>query len=249
MKLNFFVLLFAAGCASAVIAGSVDADPLATQRTDVAPKASGTLASLPASKAGEAAPPGDAPNPSDEEYRIGANDLLELSVFQVKELDRAVRVNTRGLITLPLIGAIQAAGLSATELEERIAEKLKKDYLQDPQVSVFIKEFTSQRITVEGQVEKAGIYPLTGRTTLLQAIALAGGLKELGEDTKIKVFHLEKSGARKMQIFDLEQVRDGTIMDPAVKNNDIVVVDKATGRAIFKTITDTLRGFITLGTL
>src|SRR5688572_6307328 len=76
-----------------------------------------------------------------DEYQIGAHDLIELSVFQVAELSRTVRVNSRGQVSLPLIGAIDAAGLTAHELELAIAKKLADVYLQDPQVTVFIKEF------------------------------------------------------------------------------------------------------------
>ncbi|WP_301101392.1 polysaccharide biosynthesis/export family protein [Propionivibrio sp.] len=228
----------------AFFAGSVHADPslpALTSRVETA--------SLPAGQNVDALRPTELPEPSDEEYRIGANDLLEISVFQVKELDRAVRVNSHGLITLSLIGPVKAAGLSATELEARIAEKLKESYLQDPQVSVFIKEYTSQRVTVEGQVEKAGIYPITGRTTLLQAVALAGGMKEVGDTSTIRVFRLEKNGNRQMILYDLDQVRSGVIADPALKNNDILVVDKSQAKAFLRGITDTLRGFITFGAL
>lgn len=238
MKRKLFLLWLLAFCSAAV-----NADSSTPQGTDAGPPGSVT-----ASQNADAVRAGEIPRPSDEEYRIGANDLLEVSVFQVKELDRAVRVNSHGLITLSLIGPIQAAGLSATELEARIAEKLKAGYLQDPQVSVFIKEYTSQRVTIEGQVEKAGIYPITGPTTLLQAIALAGGLKELGQ-ASVRVFRLGGSGARQMLVYDLDQVRSGDISDPLLKNNDIVVVDKSQSKATIKAITDTLRGFFYFGAL
>ncbi len=184
----------------------------------------------------------------DEEYRIGPSDLLEISVFQVKELDRTVRVNSRGLISLPLLGAVNAAGMSATELEDRIAAKLKENYLQDPQVSVFIKEFTSQRVTIEGQVEKAGIYPIAGNTTtLLQALALAGGVKELAQDS-VSIFRLADAGKRQLLEFDIERIRAGAVVDPTLKNNDIVVVGKDESRSFVKNLADTLRGFIGFGT-
>lgn len=182
--------------------------------------------------------------PQEEEYRVGANDLLEITVFQVKELDRMVRVNSRGLITLPLIGIVPAAGLTATELEARIAAKLQESYLQDPQVSVFIKEFTSQRVTVEGQVQKAGIYPITGQTTLLQALALSGGLTRIGDDN-VSVFRLAKDGTRQMTAYNLEDIRSGKRVDPALTNNDIVVV----GTNEVRSFIETVRGFISFGTL
>ena len=122
------------------------------------------------------------------DYRVGPLDLLEISVFQVPDLNRTVRINTSGQISLPLIGAIRAGGKTITELEAEIASKLSAQYLQDPQVSVFVKEFSSQRITVEGAVKQPGIFPITGKTSLLQVIAMARGFEELADERTIIVF-------------------------------------------------------------
>ncbi len=213
------------------------------------PRARQTAAAIAGSGAKAGAGASVAPSPAApvvEEYRIGANDLLEVSVFQVKELDRTVRVNSRGLISLPLLGALNAAGLTGNELEDLIAAKLKEDYLQNPQVSVFIKEFTSQRVTIEGQVVKGGIFPITGSTTLLQALALAGGVNDLAEKT-VSVFRLTGVGTRELLAYDMDRIRAGGVLDPTLKNNDIVVVGKNETRAFVKNITDTLRGFVTFG--
>ena len=94
------------------------------------------------------------------EYRIGPQDLMEVAVFGQPELARTVRVNSRGQISLPLIGQIDAVGLSSQQLERLIADRLSEKYLQDPQVTVFMKEFTTVRFTVEGAVNKPGVYPL-----------------------------------------------------------------------------------------
>src|SRR5262249_20139475 len=83
-----------------------------------------------------------------DDYRIGPSDLLEVQVFGVDNLKREVRVNSRGAISMPLIGTVIVGGLTGEEAETLIAEKYGKDYLQDPQVSLFIKEYTSQRITL-----------------------------------------------------------------------------------------------------
>ena len=104
------------------------------------------------------------------DYRIGAQDLLAISVFGVQELAKEVRVNSNGQISLPLIGGMMAGGLTIPELERELARKYADGYLQNPQVSVFVKEFTSQRVTLEGAVAKPGIYPITGRTTLLLSL-------------------------------------------------------------------------------
>ena len=84
------------------------------------------------------------------EYRIGPSDLLTVTVFQVEDLTRDVRVNNAGQVSLPLIGAVDAAGRTVNELETLIASRYGARYLQNPQVSVFVKEFSSQRVTVGG---------------------------------------------------------------------------------------------------
>ena len=121
------------------------------------------------------------------DYRVGPLDLLEVSVFQVPDLNRTVRINTSGQISLPLIGAIRAGGKTVTELEAEIAAKLSAQFLQNPQVSVFVKEFSSQRITVEGAVKNPGIFPITGKTSLLQVIAMARGFEELAREGGVSV--------------------------------------------------------------
>lgn len=182
-----------------------------------------------------------------DEYKIGPYDLLEISVFQVAEMSRAVRVNAKGAVTLPLIGSVQAGGLTAVQLEETIAARLAKDYLQDPQVSVFIKEFVSQRVTVEGSVVKAGVYPLSGRTTLIQAIAMASGLSQLADENEVKVFRMQADGSKDMAVYDLEAIRAGKAVDPVIEGNDVIVVDESGAKATVKGITDTLRGFFNFG--
>ena len=184
------------------------------------------------------------------DYQIGASDLLEISVFQVPDMSRTVRVNSHGLISLPLIGAVKAGGLTAQELEVAIAQKLSESLLQDPQVSVFIKEFVSQRVTVEGSVSKPGVYPLTGRTTLLQVIALASGVDLVAEENAVKVFRQDGSdanGGRTVLIYDLEAIRAGRVEDPLIQGNDLVVVEKSGARSALKGVTDTLRGFFSFG--
>lgn len=159
-------------------------------------------------------------------YRVGAGDVLEISVFGVKDLDRTVRVNTDGDISMPLIGAVRAGGHTVPELQEIIAAKLKKGYLQDPQVSVFVKDFISQQVTVNGSVAKPGIYPLTGKTSLLQALALAGGMNDLALHSGVVVFRTV-DGKRMGAVFNMDKITDGEAPDPQVYAGDIVVVAKS----------------------
>ena len=128
------------------------------------------------------------------DYRIGPNDLLEIDVYGVTDLKRTVRVNSTGLVSLPLIGSIALAGLTAQQAEAAIAARYAEKYLQDPQISVFIKEFTSQRVTIEGAVARPGIYPLTGQITLLRAMALAGGRGELANLDNVMVYRTGPDG-------------------------------------------------------
>ena len=168
------------------------------------------------------------------DYRIGAQDLLEISVFGVQELDKEVRVNSNGQISLPLIGGVMAGGKTIPELESELAKKYADGFLQNPQVSVFVKEFTSQRLTVEGAVNKPGIYPITGKTTLLQAIALAGGVDDKVADLGGIVVMRQVSGRRQAAVFDLRQVRRGNVEDPQLYGDDIIVVEQSGSKTAFR---------------
>jgi polysaccharide biosynthesis/export protein len=168
------------------------------------------------------------------EYRIGSQDLLKISIFMNEELERELRVNSSGQISLPLIGVVQAGGKTVLELETEIAEKLSKSYLQNPQVTVFIKEFTSQRVTVEGAVKKAGIFPIMGRTTLLQAVALAGGTESDTADNESVVVFRTVDGKRMVAKFNLQQIRGGEATDPQIYGDDIVVVNESKAKVGFK---------------
>jgi polysaccharide export outer membrane protein len=168
------------------------------------------------------------------DYRIGAQDLLEISVFGIDDLSRTVRVNSNGQISLPLIGGVLAGGKTIPELEQAIGAKLENGYLQDPQVTVFVKEFTSQRVTLEGALNKPGIYPLTGKTTLLQAIAMAEGVDEDTADLKGVVVFRQVDGKRMGAVFDLAQVRAGLMPDPQVYGDDVIVVEQSGSKSAFR---------------
>lgn len=112
------------------------------------------------------------------DYKIGPEDLLEISVFEDEKLNKTVRVSSQGNISIPLLGIMMVKGLTATELEKEIRDLLSEKYFNDPHVSVFIKEYRNQRISVVGAVEKPGPYEVTGQKTILEILALAGGLKQ-----------------------------------------------------------------------
>ena len=170
------------------------------------------------------------------DYRIGAQDLLQVSVFGVKDLDKDVRVNSNGQISLPLVGSVMAGGRTIPELEAELAKKYSDGYLQKPQVTVFIKEFTSQRITVEGAVRKPGIYPITGRTSLLQAIALAEGVDDKVADLSGIVVMRQVGGRKLAAVFDLREVRKGNVEDPQLYGDDVIVVEQSGSKTAWRRI-------------
>ena len=168
------------------------------------------------------------------DYRIGAQDLLAISVFGVQDLNKEVRVNSNGQISLPLIGAVMAGGRTIPELEAELARKYSDGYLQKPQVSVFVKEFTSQRVTLEGAIAKPGIYPITGKTTLLQAIALAGGIDDKTADLGGIVLMRQVDGKRMAAAYDLRQVRKGVVDDPLIYGDDIIVIEQSASKTALR---------------
>ncbi len=138
------------------------------------------------------------------EYVIGPRDLLEIKVFELPEFDHTVRVSENGSITLPLVGNVQVGGLTKEKVEQKIAELLDK-YVKKAQVSVFIKEYQSNRVAIIGAVEKPGIYELVGRQTLLQMISQAGGFKENAAN-EIYVLREGRDGNSASLSIDLEDL-------------------------------------------
>lgn len=174
------------------------------------------------------------------DYRIGAQDLLAISVFGVQDLDKEVRVNSNGQISLPLIGGVLAGGRTIPELEKELAGKYAKGFLQNPQVSVFVKEYASQRVTLEGAIVKPGIYPITGKTTLLQAIALSGGVDAKTADLGGIVLMRQINGKRMAAVYDLRAVRRGAMEDPQVYGDDIIVVEVSGSKSAYRRFIETM---------
>jgi polysaccharide biosynthesis/export protein len=176
---------------------------------------------------------------NNEDYKISALDVVEITVLNVPELTRTVQVSTSGIITLPLVKALRAAGRTQTQLERDIAKKLEATYLQSPQVSVFVKEYNSQKVTVDGAVLKPGIFPKNGNLSLLQAIALAEGLNTVADPTAVLVFRTVDN-KRMAARFDLKQIRNGKVTDPMLQAGDIVMVDESATRTTLRDITSAM---------
>jgi len=162
------------------------------------------------------------------DYQINPLDLIEVKVLQVPDMARSVRVDARGNISLPLIGVIKAAGLTSYGLEQLITKALAVDMLRDPQVSVFIKEFTSQRVTIQGLVKKPGIYEFPGRVTLLQAISMGGGLDEKADQNNVRVISRTVSAdGQQTMVYNLEKIQEEGQINPILKSGDVVMVVEA----------------------
>jgi polysaccharide export outer membrane protein len=168
-----------------------------------------------------------------EEYRIGAGDLLEVKVFQAPELSGETRVDNNGNVSLPLIGDIYVKGLTKNQLEQKIQNLLSKNLLQNPQVTIFVKEFTSQRVTIEGSVAKPGIYPIQGQMTILQALALAGGPADLANQKQILLFRRVNNTVKVYQV-NLSAIRKAQIPDPFLQNDDRIVVARSETRFLVR---------------
>ncbi len=157
------------------------------------------------------------------EYRIGPKDLLDINVFGVGELNVTVRVSEEGRITLPLLGEVEVEGLTKSEVERKISSLLEEKYLQNPQVTIFIREYQSKRVSVLGAVRSPGTYELLGRQTLLQIISQAGGLTpEAGEEIIIiRQLSNGNNTSLKISIEDLILKGDAKLNIP-LQPNDII---------------------------
>lgn len=171
------------------------------------------------------------------DYRIAPLDKLSVDVFQVKEFTGTYQVDLAGNIALPLIGNVRAIDLTAAQLEEQLKTKLSERYLQKPSVAVGILEAGGSRITLEGAVKQPGLYPVYGRTTLLQAIAMGKGLDEMANAKRVAIFR-QIDGRRMAAAFDLTTIRKGVDADPQVYRGDIIVVDGSKARQAWM---DTIR--------
>ena len=171
------------------------------------------------------------------DYRIAPLDKLSINVFQVDQLSGEYQVDLTGRIAMPLVGAIDAVNLTTDEFRERVVRRLSEGYLKNPDVTVGIVAATGSNITVEGAVRRPGIYPNFGRMTLLQAMAVGGGLDPTANEKRVFVFR-QIDGKRQIAGFDLTTIRTGREPDPEIYRGDIVVVagsaSKETWQRIFQ---------------
>jgi polysaccharide export outer membrane protein len=151
------------------------------------------------------------------DYILGPEDILDVIVWGHDDLKREIPVSLEGNISFPLIGEVRAAGITTQQLEKNIAAKLSDGYIIDPQVTVTVKEYRSQKFFITGEVEKPGRYDLEPGTTVLMAISIGGGLTEKAAPNRTRIKR-EENG---------EKMEFKVDMDTPVKPNDTIIVPES----------------------
>lgn len=210
-----------------LLASSLTACASGEPRTNL-PSGADAYAVIPAAPATADASVGD--------YRIGPLDTVDITVFDEPDLSaKALQVDAAGQIALPLIGTIEAKGRTASELSKDIEQRLGGKYVRNPQVTVSVAASVSQKVSIEGEVTEPGVYPLTGPTTLLGAIAMAKGETEVSKLREVVVFRTIK-GQRMGAVFDVSSIRRGAAADPVLQGNDMVVVGYSAAKRFWKNV-------------
>jgi len=163
--------------------------------------------------------------PHDDSFVIGANDVLAINVWKEPDVSRSVPVRSDGKISLPLAGEIQASGLTPLKLEQDIASKLQS-FISEPEVTVIVQQINSQKFNILGMVSKPGSYSLTNSSTVLDAIAAAGGFRDFAKQKSIYVLRRNPNGTEARLPFNYKDVVKGKNPDQNVKlqPNDTIVI-------------------------
>ncbi len=165
-------------------------------------------------------------------------DKLVIDVFGIEELSaRTVRVDGNGEIGFPLIGTVQVAGLSTSQVSQLIETRLRGQFIREPQVTTNLESSVNSTYTVYGQVAQPGVYPIVGDGTLLKAIATARGLSEFADSKEVIVFRTV-GGQRLATLYNLKAISRGNYDDPRIYPDDTIVVDDSKARQVFKDVVD-----------
>ena len=171
--------------------------------------------------------PPDTPSTAaiDSTYRIAPMDTLTIRVFGMQDLSGDYQVDLLGNVSMPLIGDVAAANLTPAQLDSELTSKYGEKYLENPDISVGVKEAAGHLITVDGAVHKAGSFPAMGSMTLMKAVALAGGADmETANMRRVAIFRMV-NGQRQAAAFDLLSIQHGEMADPPVYSGDVIIVD------------------------
>jgi len=159
-----------------------------------------------------------------DSYKIGPLDVIEILVYGVPELSVTVKVGDDGNLQLPLLGPMAAAGKTAERLQQELTARYGADYLQNPQISVLVKEFNSRYVVLTGAI-KNGVIPLKGETTLLQLVAASGGFSEASDSTVLIL--RERDGKRVAAKFDVSAIEKGRAEDVVLQSGDRIVAGES----------------------
>ncbi|SDA36740.1 polysaccharide export outer membrane protein [Sphingomonas sp. NFR15] len=169
-------------------------------------------------------------------YYFGPQDKIDIVVYQLPELTKVVTVDQAGQIALPFVGQVMAGGHTPAEVRAEIASRLGQSIMRHPDVTVAVSESVGQRITVEGAVNQPGVYPVQGKSSLLQAIALARGTDNKYANEHIVAVFRTINNQRNAAIFDVTMIRDGQMADPVLYGNDTVVVERSSGKVLLQNV-------------
>lgn len=167
-------------------------------------------------------------------YRLGPFDKLLINVFRVPDLSNMeVQVDVSGRISFPLLGTVEVAGLTPGEMEESLENRLRGRYINDPQVTVNLQQIGSQTVTIGGEVNKPGLYPVIGRMTLMRAVATAAGATEFASRDDVVIFRTV-GNVDYAALYNLKAIERGNYADPEVFPNDVVMVGENEAKRFFK---------------
>jgi polysaccharide biosynthesis/export protein len=214
--MKFWASLATGAISLAVLGSTVCSQAPANATTDGAtPAAAETAAPTPS--------PGDKPH--DGTFVIGADDVLAINVWKETEISRSIVVRSDGKISLPLVGEVVAAGETPLQLEQVITAKLK-NYITDPEVTVIVQQINSEKFNILGQVTKPGAYPLTATTTIVDAIATAGGFKDFAKKKGIYILRRDAAGTESRIAFNYQDFIKGknTSQNITIQPHDTIIV-------------------------
>lgn len=172
---------------------------------------------------------------ADRPALIGPLDTVQVDVFNIPDLSREIQVDASGRIAMPLAGTIDARGRTSEELASAIRIALQTQHVRNPQVTVNIKSSVSQVVTIDGQVQEPGLYPVTNQMTLMRAIASAKGLSEFAREEDVVVLRTVE-GRRMAGLYNIAAIRRGAYDDPMIYANDVIIVGDSPQRRLFRNL-------------
>jgi polysaccharide biosynthesis/export protein len=194
------------------------------------------------SASADAAPGGDLSTPANvSDYRVMPGDILQIVVYQAPDFTRDVQVDAAGNIVLPLLGGMPVVGRTSRDIETDITKRLKAKYMQNPQVSVYVKDAVGLRVTVQGAVKRPGVIPLRGEVTLTSIIAQSEGFTDTADPSSVLIIRNTDKGRVTTKV-DASAILAGNAPDPQVFGGDMIVVDDSTFKTVWRGALGALSG-------